>query len=588
MPAALSYPGVYIEEIPSGVRTITGVATSITAFLGRTSAGPTNEPVTINSFGDFERQFGGLGVNYPLSYAVRDFYLNGGSQAIVVRLYKDPATPSDAKTSIAVDDLSLIAKSPGEWGKKLRASIDVDTPDEMRLRLALAPTDALFNLTIRVGNSVEKYLNLTVTDNARRIDRVLKAESGLVEWKDPWPSAPLTMAKVTTASDALKALKVALSASPQVPATIAAAKAAYETANLELDDPVTKAEKQLAAALAANPQVPATIAAAETALKAAEGNLKGSNGDPKGLDSAAYEGSKDNKTGIYALDKADLFNLLCIPPDARGGDTPAPVYQTAMVYCKERRAMLIVDSPAAWSQNKDTAAANAKNGLPSLGLSGEAARNAALYFPRVLEADPLRDGQIDAFVPCGIIAGVMARTDTSRGVWKAPAGLDAAINGIQGLNVNLNDAENGMLNPLGINCLRSFPINGRVVWGSRTLRGADQLADEWKYIPVRRTALYIEESLYRGTQWVVFEPNDEPLWAQIRLNIGAFMQNLFRQGAFQGKSPAEAYFVKCDKETTTQNDINLGIVNIVVGFAPLKPAEFVVIKLQQMAGQIAT
>jgi phage tail sheath protein FI len=103
---------------------------------------------------------------------------------------------------------------------------------------------------------------------------------------------------------------------------------------------------------------------------------------------------------------------------------------------------------------------------------------------------------------------------------------------------------------------------------------------------VRRTALFIEESLYRGTQWVVFEPNDEPLWAQIRLNVGAFMQNLFRQGAFQGKTPREAYFVKCDKETTTQNDINLGIVNILVGFAPLKPAEFVIIKIQQIAGQI--
>jgi len=221
-----------------------------------------------------------------------------------------------------------------------------------------------------------------------------------------------------------------------------------------------------------------------------------------------------------------------------------------------------------------------------LGLSGTDARNAALYFPRVVEADPLRDGQLDTFVPCGIIAGVMTRTDTQRGVWKAPAGLDATINGVQGLDVNLTDNENGALNPLGINCLRSFPINGRVIWGARTLRGADQLADEYKYVPVRRLALYIEESLYRGTQWVVFEPNDEPLWAQIRLNVGAFMQNLFRQGAFQGRTPREAYLVKCDSETTTQNDINLGIVNILVGFAPLKPAEFVIIKIQQLAGQI--
>jgi hypothetical protein len=180
----------------------------------------------------------------------------------------------------------------------------------------------------------------------------------------------------------------------------------------------------------------------------------------------------------------------------------------------------------------------------------------------------------------------MARTDTQRGVWKAPAGVDAAVTGSQGLAINLTDAENGQLNPLGINCLRAFPVVGRVLWGARTLRGADQLADEYKYISVRRLALYIEESLYRGTQWVVFEPNDAPLWAQIRLNVGAFMQNLFRQGAFQGRTPREAYFVKCDRETTTQNDINLGMVNIVVGFAPLKPAEFVIISLQQMAGQM--
>ena len=154
------------------------------------------------------------------------------------------------------------------------------------------------------------------------------------------------------------------------------------------------------------------------------------------------------------------------------------------------------------------------------------------------------------------------------------------------LTVKLTDGENGQLNPLAVNCLRSFPVVGRLVWGARTLRGADQLASEWKYLPVRRTALFLEESLFRGSQWVVFEPNDEPLWAQIRLNLGAFMQNLFRQGAFQGRSPREAYFVKCDRETTTQNDIDLGIVNIVVGFAPLKPAEFVVIKLQQIAGQV--
>jgi phage tail sheath protein FI len=171
-------------------------------------------------------------------------------------------------------------------------------------------------------------------------------------------------------------------------------------------------------------------------------------------------------------------------------------------------------------------------------------------------------------------------------VWKAPAGTDASLNGVLDLALPVNDLENGQINPLGINVLRSFPAYGRVAWGARTMKGGDAQADEYKYIPIRRLALFLEESLYRGTQWVVFEPNDEPLWAQIRLNLGAFMNGLFRQGAFQGKTQQEAFFVKCDKETTTQADRNLGIVNIQVGFAPLKPAEFVVLSIQQIAGDL--
>jgi phage tail sheath protein FI len=242
--------------------------------------------------------------------------------------------------------------------------------------------------------------------------------------------------------------------------------------------------------------------------------------------------------------------------------------------------MFIVDPPAAWDTVQEVI-----DGVPNV---SDPSKNAAIFFPRLLQPNPLRENKIESFVPCGAVAGVFARTDAQRGVWKAPAGLDATLVGVPQLTVSLTNDENGQLNPLGVNCLRTMPAVGRVVWGSRTRRGDDRLASEWKYIPVRRTALFIEESLYRALQWVVFEPNDEPLWAQIRLNVGAFMNSLFRQGAFQGQSPREAYFVKCDKDTTTQNDIDRGIVNILVGFAPLKPAEFVVVKLQQIAGQIQT
>jgi phage tail sheath protein FI len=224
--------------------------------------------------------------------------------------------------------------------------------------------------------------------------------------------------------------------------------------------------------------------------------------------------------------------------------------------------------------------------LAALNITGAAATNSAVYFPWVRAADPLQQNALRAFPPSGFVAGIYARTDASRGVWKAPAGSEASLSGAAGLVIAMSDGENGTLNPRAINCLRTLPVFGHVVWGARTLHGDNDRGSEWKYVPVRRLTLFIEESLYRGTQWVVFEPNDEPLWAQIRLNVGAFMQNLFRQGAFQGRSPREAYFVKCDRETTTQNDINLGIVNIHVGFAPLKPAEFVVIRIQQIAGQV--
>jgi hypothetical protein len=200
----------------------------------------------------------------------------------------------------------------------------------------------------------------------------------------------------------------------------------------------------------------------------------------------------------------------------------------------------------------------------------------------------LLSGALREFPPCGFVAGVMARTDAARGVWKAPAGTDSTLNGALEFDEVLSDARIGTLNPKAVNCLRTLPVYGNVVWGARTLFGDNDRASEWKYVPVRRMALFLEESLFRGTQWVVFEPNDEPLWAQIRLNIGAFLQILFRQGAFQGATPREAYFVKCDRTTTTQTDINMGIVNILVGFAPLKPAEFVVLRIQQIAGEIAT
>jgi len=529
MPAALTYPGVYVEEIPSGVHTITGVSTSVTAFVGRTARGPVNEPTTVTSVADYERTFGPLDLDYPLGFSVRDFYLNGGVIAVIVRAFK--GTPDAAE--VTAFGLTLVAASPGAWGKQLRARVKKSTAGDdvaKTLGAGVVGTD-LFNLTLNdaTTGTTETFINVTAVPSARNVTGILESQSTLARTKGT-PVKPTDEHK-----DAIPTGKKTL---------------------WDNDDTSTGAS--------ASPD-------AKDSAKLTDTGDFGNDGDPK--------------TGFYALAHADLFNLLVIPLDELGDNTKAAtVNGSAAKYCSDRRALYIVDSPADWKSVK----AATTGGATALGISGPDARNAALYFPRVKKSNPLHGDLIEEFPPAGMIAGIMARTDVTRGVWKAPAGVDAALVGAQGLSVTMNDDENGQLNPLGINCLRTFPIYGNIVWGARTLRGADALGDEYKYVPVRRTALFIEESLYRGLKWVVFEPNDEPLWGQIRLNAGAFMQGLFRQGAFQGTSARDAYFVACDKSTTTQNDINLGIVNVVVGFAPLKPAEFVVLKIQQLAGQIQT
>jgi len=254
------------------------------------------------------------------------------------------------------------------------------------------------------------------------------------------------------------------------------------------------------------------------------------------------------------------------------------VLTDAIAYCERRRAFMIIDAPENIStfEQASTWIINSASPLRS--------RNAALYFPRLQALDPMMNNVVRTFSSAGAVAGLYARTDSNRGVWKAPAGKDAVINGVTGVSLNLTEAEGASLNREGLNCLRNFKGIGTVCWGARTARGADSLSDEYKYVPVRRIALFIEESLYRGTQWVEFEPNDESTWSQIRLDVGAFMHTLFVQGAFQGATTKDAYFVKCDKETTTQNDMDLGRVNIVVGFAPLKPAEFLISQIQQKSG----
>ena len=366
MPALVTYPGVYLAEGPPG-RPIPGVPTSTAAFLGASALGPVEVPTALRSFADFERTFGGLAPGMALGPAVRQFFDNGGRDAVVVR--------------------------------------------------TTAPT----------------------------LDRAL--------------------------------------------------------ASLE----------------------------------------------------------------------AAAFNLLCLPPLQDGVDLPAATRAAAAALCRRRRALFIVDPSHAWNNAADAAA-----GLDA--FFPQRGSESALYFPFLRGADPFAAGQTRTFAPCGTIAGLMARLDGDRGVWKAPAGTDAALRGGLTPALALGNADSEILNPLGINAVRSFPRIGTVPWGARTLAPAGGPESDYRYVSVRRFANFIEESVSAGLRDVVFEPNAETTWARVRDAVGSFLHDLFRQGAITGRSPHESYFVNCGSQTTTADDIAKGRLNLEVGFAPLRPAEFLVLR----------
>jgi phage tail sheath protein FI len=653
MPATLTYPGVYIEELSSGVHSITGVATSVTAFVGYTARGLDNRATQILSFVDFERAFGGLASDSELSYAVQQFFQNGGSQAYVVRVPKAGSKPAsvvllNATSGGAAASLAVTMLSNGTWSDNVIIDVDYDGVSDNKsfnltiTDLATGTVETFDNVTMdnAKNNFVETVVNdvdsgsqlVTVSatpangrpagsgltgdditlaniknDKTYKIKLILDAPAQTIEFDfitpaDPLPgsiasvcrlferqASPVLAAKIPSAavscvpSSSGKGLRVTV----LVPNAFDA-QVTFDSGTTNDADAFLNLKAQNGSANVSHYWPNSQRGADAFAEKSAKRGDDGS-GLPQAAD---LIGDPGTFKGIYALEKVDLFNILCLPDATRAkpGD-PAKsdldstsqnsVLGAAMTYCLGRRAFLLIDAPP---EIKDVSSAV---DWKTSGLTVHD-KNGAAYFPRLRLGDPLNNFQLRTFAPCGVIAGLYARTDTARGVWKAPAGTEATLSGVQGAVYKLTDNENGVLNPLGLNCIRLFPIYGPVSWGARTLVGADADASEWKYVPIRRFALFMEESLYRGTKWVVFEPNDEPLWSQIRLNIGAFMHTLFRQGAFQGTTPRQAYFVKCDKETTTQDDVDHGIVNILVGFAPLKPAEFVILKIQQIAGQIQT
>ena len=534
MPGPQRPPGVDVNEKPGAPPPIVGLPTAVAAFAARAPRGPVDEPVTVHSLADYTRSFGELWAESTLGHAVRDYFLNGGQTAVVVRAHR-AAPGSSGMARLDAGPVALRAASPGAWGGRVRWRLersDLRAATPVARTLRLSPAD-LFDLTVREVRAdgpmerevvtEELHRHVTLRDSSRRIDRVLAAASQLVRWRGATAPAPR---RVTDA----------------------------------VVDPVTTAQEARGATAA---RVQAVIDA-----------LGAHDGQP--LDAEALLGAGESGArGLFALERAEHFTLLCLPPDAGDGDLPPEVVAAAARYCERRRAFLVADPPASWSSRAAAAA-----GMPALVAYGS---NAAVYFPRLRQPDPAHADRVGTFAPCGAVAGVIARTDASHGVWKAPAGIEATLAGAPALALTLTDDDVGALGPLGVNALRALPGAGTVVWGARTLAGADGSASEWKYVSVRRLALHLEESIDRGLQWVVCEPNGPKLWTRVRRSVDAFLHTLLRQGALVGATDRDAFMVRCDATTTTAEDVAAGRLVVVVGFAPVRPTEFVTLRITRQA-----
>ncbi len=668
------YPGVYTQELPSGVSSIAGASTSVAMFVGPTRAGIDNRPIRLQSFADFERAFGGLSQTSSLSYSVLHFFSNGGDEAFVLRVRADGAKP--ASTDFKRDDgasnlsLTLTALSSGQASNEIFVEID---PFDLGSQPFTANHDKKrFNLTVsdRLTGRVERFANLSTSSASARFavnvvndpatgSKLVKMVLTGAAINREGPQATGSVYRIGTAPsagtfgseqkltvniefrDAAGVVDTGAAVSLELPAFANAearpatplelctrltaavnaalradAPSAIKMEGLSIEGSVVEGGNLLRLRLApvgttttpnrrADGRVTLVAPASGTSLLTtygltvqvsnasryqlgqAYGNsqisgtpVPGIDGDPSGQPS-----SIDFKAAVMALAGPDpFFNILCLPDVVRPSATDplvpqhsnqASIYAEAALVCEKKFAFLIMDPPPA-VQDLGAAEAWKTTGIPFQ------SRYSAAYFPNIRVDDPLEPGAIRSHPPSGAIAGLYARTDGQAGVWQAPAGTEAVLTGAYGPSVVLSDDQHGILNPLGLNVIRKFPIYGTVSFGSRTIDGADALGSEWKYIPVRRTASYILRSLSEGLRWAVHKPNGEVLWSQIRVNATAFMQGLFRQGAFKGVSAREAYFVACDGSTTTPDDINAGVLNVVIGFAPLKPAEFVVISLRQI------
>ncbi len=523
-------PGVYVREAPGGARAIEAAPTAVTIFVGETERGPTG-PTRISSAIQYARLFGGYlrqGAGTATSrlhmpFAVQGFFDNGGPSAYVLRLVSG-ATPLAASREVSAGTLTatLAAVSVGVWGNAIRFAITASTDgDNARFNLHVfyqAPGAAQHTL-------VEFFegLSADAADEKYVVDQL--ARSNYVRWSGNNVFRPDNVGNPTA-----------------VPPGV------------------------LLNSVAANP-------AANPPIVAANGSV-GSGGDAM-VAATAYANA------LGALDVIDDAALIVCASEGMHHPASAAEYaglvNAVLAYVEarpQRDLFLVAGAPRSVPATDPVADA-----VAAARTSINASNFLALYWPHIQVGDPIGLGRNpqQTISAAGHIAGLYGRTDGRRGVWKVAAGVDATIAGAVGLDHTIIDREQDRMNPHGLNALRAIPNAGRVAWGGRTR----QPTTEWRYINVRRTAMFLRKSIYNGIQWAVFEGNSETLWAALRETISAFMEAQFRNGAFAGATSREAYFVKCDADTTTPADQAAGIVNVQVGFAPLRPAEFVIVTLSQ-------
>ncbi len=623
-------PGVYIEEISSGSKPIEGVGTSTAAFVGYTTKGDIGRPTLIFKWDDYDRLYGGIrdtgsaAKGDPMGHSVSAFFQNGGTAAYIVRL-AGGAARAQGFLKKPLDNANLIrfeGVNGGEWANGLVVRFTPKTGGGYNLAVGrLSGTDF---------KAIESFSGVSVTEgDPNYVEGRVNGQSELIT-AEVLDVGPYRLG--TSTSDEL----VTLDASTLNGKALTVKADAQNAKNLQFAADAFTAQStrdQVAAALQGlvrgQSQAPAyasaTVAAVGNSFVVTSGTRTpqstmvvtgpGNATDAAKLLKLGVANDGTEKTGQQSLD--DLLSDANDQVELEGGTNGSapgvndynPVFagfekirgismialpgqdwvnggaivQAAISHAEKMKSrMILVDPPPGEELVTDQ---------DVTGLNLPTSTYTALYYPWVRVTNPYFNAEKNPGVPVtvlappsGFAAGMWSRIDGRRGVWKAPAGVETALLGVAGLEFQVEDGEQEQLNPLGVNCYRTLPSFGSVIWGTRTL--STNADPEWRYVPVRRTAIFIEQSVYNGIQWAVFEPNDHRLWSSLRVNIDSFLNGLFRSGAFQGQKSSDAYFVRCGLgDTMTQGDIDRGQVIVVVGFAPLKPAEFVIVRLQQKVGQ---